>query len=307
MSAMGDLSCRARSVSVQVVLYDTPRDQLLRLVDSVSAAVRRAVTAGKIDSAVLCVGDCSAEPVLGPDEVRMLRRRAIEGGISDARYRFYDANLGSAEGNNRLLGENDTDLILFLNPDTVVDSGLLLELVKPLADPRVGLVEARQVPFEHPKPYDRETGETSWATMACLLARRQVIDDVGPLDSATFFLYCDDVDYSWRVRLAGWTICYQPCAIVFHDKRINAEGYFVASETMQFYNAEGALLLACKYGHPDALDRLLDEYERGSEDEQRAARSFCERRSDGRVPAPVPNGELVAQFVGRGFFSEHRF
>ena len=76
-------------------------------------------------------------------------------------------NLGSAEGNNRLWADVDTDLVFILNPDTVVAPDTLVELVAPLRRPGVGIVDGRQLPIEHPKDYDPVTGDTSWASGAC--------------------------------------------------------------------------------------------------------------------------------------------
>jgi len=39
-----------------------------------------------------------------------------------------------------------------------------------------------------------------------------MIADVGMLDE-TFFMYYEDTDLSWRMRLRGWTVVYQPAAV----------------------------------------------------------------------------------------------
>ena len=48
-----------------------------------------------------------------------------------------------------------------------------------------------------------------------VLFDRRALDDVGLLDE-TFFLYYEDTDLSWRMRLRGWRILYEPTAVVEH-------------------------------------------------------------------------------------------
>jgi GT2 family glycosyltransferase len=50
---------------------------------------------------------------------------------------------------------------------------------------------------------------------ACLLVRREVIDQVGILDENLFF-YNDDLDWCLRIRKAGWKVYYLPQAEVVH-------------------------------------------------------------------------------------------
>jgi GT2 family glycosyltransferase len=45
--------------------------------------------------------------------------------------------------------------------------------------------------------------------------RRRALDEVGRFDEG-FFMYYDDVDLAWRLRLAGWPTPFAPRAIVYH-------------------------------------------------------------------------------------------
>jgi len=54
-----------------------------------------------------------------------------------------------------------------------------------------------------------------WLSFACVLIRREVIEQVGPMDES-FFMYFEDIDYSRRVRKAGWSILHEPAAHVAH-------------------------------------------------------------------------------------------
>ena len=91
--------------------------------------------------------------------------------------------------------------------------------MEPLKLKEVGMVEARQTPLEHAKEYNTKTGgETEWASTACTVFKTEVYNKINGFDAETFFLYCDDLDFSWRVRLAGYKIIYMPSAIVYHAK-----------------------------------------------------------------------------------------
>lgn len=54
-----------------------------------------------------------------------------------------------------------------------------------------------------------------WVSGCALLARRQAVDSVGFLD-AKVFMYCEDVDWCFRMNRAGWKIYYVPSAVVMH-------------------------------------------------------------------------------------------
>jgi GT2 family glycosyltransferase len=57
--------------------------------------------------------------------------------------------------------------------------------------------------------------DVDWVSGACLLVRREVLDEIGALDER-FFMYCEDVDFCYRVWLAGWRVTYLPFAEVVH-------------------------------------------------------------------------------------------
>jgi N-acetylglucosaminyl-diphospho-decaprenol L-rhamnosyltransferase len=64
--------------------------------------------------------------------------------------------------------------------------------------------------FGHDRPADVDQPEAT-----CLLLRRRVLDEVGPMDER-FPLFFNDVDWCRRIRTSGWRIVYLPEAIVAH-------------------------------------------------------------------------------------------
>jgi GT2 family glycosyltransferase len=148
-------------------------------------------------------------------------------------------NHGFAGGMNLLARMSSAEFMFILNPDAEVEPGCLETLLRrALADSRAGICEARQVPREHPKASDPETGETTWCSGAASLIRRNAFDEVGGFDEE-FFMYCEDVDLSWKLWLKGWKCLYVPEASVKHrtqdlmpGKKRTHENYFSFRNTL---------------------------------------------------------------------------
>ncbi len=62
--------------------------------------------------------------------------------------------------------------------------------------------------FPSHKPYSAAR-EVDWMSTAFMLFRRAALDEVGLVD-AEFFIYSDETDLQYRLKQAGWGICYLP-------------------------------------------------------------------------------------------------
>jgi len=62
---------------------------------------------------------------------------------------------------------------------------------------------------------DDEVQEVDWVTGACILMRREAIEEVGPLDEG-FFMYSEELDWCRRAKERGWKVIYLPTARVIH-------------------------------------------------------------------------------------------
>jgi GT2 family glycosyltransferase len=290
-----------------VVLYRHTPDTIATLLCSVDRSVARAQEAGSIGAVTLLLGDSSPVPVLSPHQVSALANALTRCGGEGLAYHYFDRNRGSAGGNNDLFRCSGSELVLIINPDCYASPGLVRTLCAAMEVPDAGIVEARQVPLEHPKDFCRRTGDTSWASGSCMLVRRRVVDVLSGFDEESFFMYCDDVDFSWRARLEGYRVIYQPAACVFHDKRLDAQGQIVAGEAEVYYSSEASLMMAWKWSRPDVLEAgrqaLLAS---GSEPQRRAVEAFDERRAANRLPDPLDPAGTVSQFAGHDY-ARHRF
>ena len=211
------------AIAVVIVTYDSAR-HLPATLDALSAEL------GPRDE--LMVADCGSR-----DDPRAVVARHAP------RARFLDlgANLGFAGGASAGARATGAPLLLFLNPDCVVQPGALAVLRSAAAErPGWGAWQAlvtlpggRAIntsggvthwlgfgwtgEYEQPvPPLDAPPREVSFASGAALVVRREAWDAAGGFEPA-YFMYAEDVDLALRLRLAGWGVGVVPAARVEHD------------------------------------------------------------------------------------------
>ena len=293
------------SLGVQSVLYNTRFADLERTALCLSQSVSVSIADGCIIGAELLWGDCSPNPVLTQDMVDKIQRKV--GKNLKITYQFFDRNMGSAAGHNRISRSNKHGLLMILNPDVITPPNTLSTMLKTLEDGNVGIVEAKQIPIEHPKAFDKFTGETSWASTCCVVIPRKVFDEVGGFDSENFFLYCDDVDFSWSVREFGYKVIYQPAAPVFHDKVLSRAGDWQTRAAERYYSAEAALLLSHKWSNHAYRDQVIRYFSTSGDDAMnKALTEFNRRRDAGLLPTPRDTDNRVGEFIN-GNYAVHRY
>ena len=304
---MSQAEASRSSLRVQTVASAFTPATLLRYAEALAQSLHNARAADLLGDTVVALGDCSEKAALGKKVLDALGD-AVRAGGAGFTYERFGANLGHAEGQNRLFRQNDSELLLLCNDDVVVGPQAVTELVKGLiARPEVGLVEAHQLPFENPKEYDPVTGETGWCSLACALTRAELFSSLGGLDAESFFLHGDDVDYSWRLRLSGHECVYRPSARVIVDQRVDDSGALLASPKQARDAAEADLLLSRKYAEPRRFEERLAWYsEHGTKAQRQVVADFRDRQAAGRLPAPVPGAERVALFLD-GSYAARRF
>jgi GT2 family glycosyltransferase len=154
-----------------------------------------------------------------------------------------DNNVGFAAGNN--IGYKNTagQYIVLLNVDTVVDPTWLNEIICIMdSDSTIGAAQPKLLNLDNQNIYDsagdyidyfgfsfirggqwseRDTGqydiveEIFSARGAALVTTRAVVEEIGLFDESLFMSY-EDIDFSWRIYLAGKRIVYIPNSIVYH-------------------------------------------------------------------------------------------
>jgi GT2 family glycosyltransferase len=90
-----------------------------------------------------------------------------------------------------------------------------------------------------PKYYDPVSGITEWCSGACILIPALIYRELKGFDEQ-FFMYCEDVDFSWRARALGFTCYVNINALLFH---------FVGDRSSRLAMAAlSQYILACKWG-----------------------------------------------------------
>ena len=165
---------------------------------------------------------------------------AVEQVAPQARVLRMPSNDGYMPACNAAAAEATGDVLITLDSDTVVAPGFCDEIRRPAADGRgwdawmglltmdggrlintsggvchfTGISWTRQ--FGEPvERAPREPAEVGFVTGACMTTTREAWLRSGGLPP-DYFLYFDDVDYSWRMRLWGGTVGVEPRARVDH-------------------------------------------------------------------------------------------
>ncbi|MBO0727934.1 MAG: glycosyltransferase family 2 protein [Acidimicrobiaceae bacterium] len=195
-----------------------------------------------------CFKSLLNQEVEGGFEAILLDNSSADGSASHVRERWpavrvveSGGNLGFAAGNNLGMRSARGRHIVLLNADTAVQPGWLRALIEAVeTSPRIGAVTSKLVFMADPNEvqnagslllsdgsgadrgfHERDHGqfdareEVFGACGAAVLYRREMLEDVGMFDE-TFFNYYEDTDLNWRMRLRGWTVLYEPTAVVHH-------------------------------------------------------------------------------------------
>jgi len=234
-----DLPRPGLAVAVGVVTYNTPAEQLRRCLASARHALDRAGGSGRL--LVIDNGDASAAR---PDTDRLPSQ----------------GNIGFGRAHNLLMAEAfaaGADLYIAANPDGAFHPDCIDALCRVVvAHEHRALVEAMQFPAEHPKCFDPVTLETQWASGACLAVPRIAYETIGGFDDS-FFLYCEDVDLSWRARAQGIAVRIAPTALFLHAVTNRATG-----DAVRRWMLASGVILARKWGDAefarDAARQLAD-------------------------------------------------
>ena len=297
------------SIQIQSVLYKNDVNALEQALDNLANAIRVDRESDQaLSRARVCYGDASPEPLI--DEALLHRFQDKYAHYYELQYTYFDRNSGTAAGHNRLAKDCDADYLQIMNPDVLVCPHLFARMLEPYSVPelRAGMTEARQTPVEHPKEYDPETGVTSWATTALAIFPTEIYRAVGGFDEKTFFMYCDDLDFSWLIREQGYQIIYVPSAVVFHSKNLSATAGWTPTAAEVYYSAEAALLMYHKWSAPDLLEQTKRAFAAAPEGapEHKALLHFEKMKEEGLLPAPHDPEHKVAEFI-HGNYGKMRF
>jgi GT2 family glycosyltransferase len=155
-------------------------------------------------------------------------------------------NLGFAGGANLGAERAGGDVLVFLNPDTVVAPGAIAELARTLEEPSIGIAMPRLRLLAEPELLNSagnvvhvsglawpggyrtraealtEERDVPYASGAALATRADVFRELGGFTDE-LFMYQEDLELSWRARLRGLRVVVNPRADVYHDYRFEPD------------------------------------------------------------------------------------
>lgn len=102
------------------------------------------------------------------------------------------------------------------------------------------------------KSTDGQPYEVDWVSGACLMIRREVVEDIGALDEE-FFMHFEDAEWCYRAKRAGSSVWCVPAARVVHHEGGSRRGW-PASQVWHFHH--GAYLFWKKSVAPQPWNPL---------------------------------------------------
>lgn len=181
-------------------------------------------------------------------------------------------NIGYTGGNNYAATRAKGKFIFFLNPDTKVTPDLFGPLVSAIdtnpgavaCQPAVYLLNSpkrlnltgkvtQYLGFDWLRDYNSDVlppaGEIVSLSGSGFLIDREVFLQVGAFDE-NFFLYFEDSDLSWRLRLLGHKLWFEPKSNMYHDyKYIPDPETLRLAKKLYYYERNRLLMLWKNYSY----------------------------------------------------------
>jgi GT2 family glycosyltransferase len=271
----------AAVVHIGIVLYKNKKSQIERVLKSVNKNIKHLKSLGK-DVKIL---------------VKFYQNDSVKyGDFGIKNIRGNGRNLGFGTAHNIMMEESfdsDCDFYLCLNPDAVLKYDAIYEMLDAYFQYGGGcLIEARQFPIEHPKCYDQVSFDVPWVSGFCFLMSKEIYDKVLGFDE-NMFLYCEDVDLSWRVKASGFGLKMAPKSVAFHE--VITRGDKPRNQTIQMHYA--GEYLGIKWGDTNFANYCKE-----------VLKDMGIKSTDKLIPKYEYDEKLLSPEFNHGFsFSEVRF
>jgi GT2 family glycosyltransferase len=165
---------------------------------------------------------------------------------------FNENNVGAPSGRNQGMSAARGDAIVFLDNDVVVFQPDWIDKLRAVlfSEEDIGSVSPKLIypnvphwiqcagcdvspegkvnfrgrgePREHPVFNARQAVQS--LISACMMTRAEVIRRIGPMDEAFNPVEYEDIDYSYRIKAAGFRLLYVPEVEVYHFENVTTEG-----------------------------------------------------------------------------------
>ena len=170
-------------------------------------------------------------------------------------------NIGVPASRNIAISKCKGEIVILLDNDTEVRRDSLKQLIKPLKDKGVGATQALLINFENRNFVQMAGGhlipQAIWlmgfyerqkyrdvklklglsniiAISAALAVKKKVLDKINGYDPL-LFNYTDDLDFSWRIWIAGFRVVLAHQAIVYHYTKSVARRANIGANNFDVY------------------------------------------------------------------------
>lgn len=159
-----------------------------------------------------------------------------------------DKNYGFAEGYNKGLANINAEYFVIVNSDVqVTDNWLDPILATMRSNPEIAVAQPKIMSLEHKDTFEyagaaggfmdvlnypfcrgrifetvekdenqyNDAADIFWASGAAMVIRSSLMKSIGGFDK-DFFAHQEEIDLCWRIKNAGYRICYVPDSVVYH-------------------------------------------------------------------------------------------
>jgi len=204
-------------------------------------------------------------------QVIVVDNNSTDGSFEEARLSFgkfnfikNNQNIGFAAGNNVAIKwalEKMADFVFLLNNDALLEGDTLIKLIDVAKkDKNIGILSpviykgnsdiiwfsgGKINWFKMRAQHQDSIKQTQYITGCAMLIRKEIFKKIGLLDEK-FFLYYEDVDFSFRARKNNFKLKIVPTAKVFHFEKSSEslnKIYYLVVSGIRFFRKNSNLLL----------------------------------------------------------------
>jgi hypothetical protein len=181
---------------------------------------------------------------------------------------FLEKNFGYAISNNKGIENARGEYVFIANPDIVVEQNFLEPLIQKMKEnqfiaacqPLVYLLQDKKtinltgkethfLGFDWIRDYRKtippDEGEIFSFSGSGVLLRKSILGRTKTFDPF-YFMYYEDTDLSWRIRLFGYKLWFVPASVIYHDYKYIPDKYYQSMKQKIFYNERNRLTTVLK-------------------------------------------------------------